>query len=152
MYPDVALEITLLNKLLGAVGTLVAGPHVDQEVLVEGVPPVELFTAVVALVDQAFLVTHAVVVEAILRQEALAAVVTQVGTALGMINFVVNTPIVGAVQNFIAHLTNKSLLALLTVRRGKMSPERLSRLELFVTNFTSVFEVLHNFTLFLFVL
>ncbi len=139
MYPDVALEVTLLNKLLGAVRTLVAGPHVDQEVLVEGVPSVELLAAVVALVDQALLVTHPMVVEAILRQEALATVVTQVGTTLRVINFVVNTPIVSAVQNFIAHLTNKPLLALLTVRRRKMSAERLSRLKLFVTNFTGVF-------------
>ena len=139
MYPDVALEVTLLNKLLGAVRTLVAGPHVDQEVLVEGVPSVELLAAVVALVDQALLVTHPMVVEAILRQEALATVVTQVGTTLRVINFVVNTPIVSAVQNFIAHLTNKTLLALLTVRRRKMSAERLSRLKLFVTNFTGVF-------------
>ena len=139
MYPDVALEVTLLDKLLGAVRTLVAGPHVDQEVLVEGVPSVELLAAVVALVDQALLVTHPMVVEAILRQEALATVVTQVGTTLRVINFVVNTPIVSAVQNFIAHLTNKTLLALLTVRRRKMSAERLSRLKLFVTNFTGVF-------------
>ena len=115
MYPDVALEVTFLDKLLGAVWTLVAGPHVDQEVLVEGVSSVELFAAVVALVDQALLVTHPVVVETILCQEALAAVVTQVRTALWVINFVVNTPIIGAVQNFIAHLANKPLLALLTV-------------------------------------
>ena len=97
------------------------------------------FAAVVALVDQALLVTHPVVVETILRQEALATVVTQVGTTLRVINFVVNTPIVSAVQYFIAHLTNKPLLALLTVRRRKMSAERLSRLKLFVTNFTGVF-------------
>ena len=152
MYPDVALEVALLNKLLGTVGALVPGAHVDQEVLVEGVSSVELLAAVVALVDHALLVAHPVVVEAVLCQEALAAVMTEIGTALGMINFIVNTPIVGAVQNLIAHFANESLLALLTVRRGKMSPERFSRQELFVANFTRMFRVLDNFALLLFVL
>lgn len=152
MYPDVALEVALLNKLLGTVGALVPGAHMDQKVLVEGVTSVELLSAVIALVDHALLVTHPVVVEAVLCQEALATVMTEIGTALWMVNFIVNTPIVGAVQNFIAHFANESFLALLTVRRGKMSPERLSRLELFVANFTSMFCVLHNFALLLFVL
>lgn len=152
MYPDVALEVALLNKLLGTVGALVPGAHMDQKVLVEGVTSVELLSAVIALVDHALLVTHPVVVETVLCQEALATVMTEIGTALGMVNFIVNTPIVGAVQNFIAHFANESFLALLTVRRGKMSPERLSRLELFVANFTSMFCVLHNFALLLFVL
>ena len=152
VYPDVALEVALLNKLLGTVGALVPGSHVDQEVLVEGVASVELLAAVVALVDHTLFVAHPMVVEAVLCQETLATVVTKIGTALGMINFIVNTPIVGAVQNFIAHFAHKSLLALFTVGRGEMSPKRLSRQELFVTNFTSMFCALHNFALLLFVL
>ena len=152
VYPDVALEIALLDKLLGTVRALVAGPHMDQQVLVEGVASVELLAAVVALVDQALLVTHPVVVEAVLGQEALPAIVTEVGTALRMIHFVVNTPIIGAVQHFIAHLAHKPLLALLAVRRGEMSPKRLPGQELFVTNFTGMFRILHYFTLLLFML
>ena len=152
MYPDVALEVALLDKLLGAVRALVAGPHMDQQVLVEGVASVELLAAVVALMDQALLVTHSVVVEAVLGQEALAAVVTEVGTALRMIHFVVDTPIIGAVQHFIANFAHEPLLALLAVRRGKMCPKRLPGQELFLANFTGMFRILHYFTLLLFML
>ena len=67
MYSDVSLEIALLDKLLGAVRTLVAGPYVDQKMLIEGVPSVELLPAVLTFVDHVLLVTHSVVVEAVLR-------------------------------------------------------------------------------------
>ena len=152
MYPDVALEIALLDKLLRTVRALVAGTNMDQQMLVEGVPSVELLTAVVALVDHALLVTHPVVVEAVLCQEALATVVTEIGTALRMIHFVVNTSFIGAVQNFIANFAHKPLLALLAVTRGEMSPKCLPGQELFMANFTGMFGILHYFTLLLFML
>ena len=133
-------------------GALVPGPHVDEEVLVEGVASVELLAAVVTLVDQTLLVTHPMVVEAVLGQEALATFLTEVRTALWVINLVVKATIVGAVKNFVAHFADKALLALLAVRCGEMSTERLPRLELFLANLTGMLGVLHNLILLLLVL
>jgi len=47
---NVALQVALLHKLLGAVRTLVPRTYMDQHVLVKAVPPVKLFSTVVALV------------------------------------------------------------------------------------------------------
>ena len=116
VYSDVSLEIALLDKLLGAVRTLVAGPYVDQKMLIEGVPSVELLPAVLTFVYHVLLMTHSVVVEAVLREESLSTVVTEVRVALWMIHFIMNTPLSCTVENLVANFTHKPLLAFLTVR------------------------------------
>ena len=62
VYSDVSLEIALLDKLLGAVRTLVAGPYVDQKMLIETVSPAELLAAMLTLVDLDIFMAQSVVV------------------------------------------------------------------------------------------
>merc|ERR550532_1113744 len=58
---NVALQVALLHKLLRAVGTLVPWTNVNQHVLIKAVPPVEFFSAIVALVLLLAFVGHPMV-------------------------------------------------------------------------------------------
>ena len=136
------LEITLLNELFGAVRTLVTGTDVYQEMFVEGVPPAELLATVLALVDLVVLMAHPVVVQTVLGHEPETADTAEVGIALRVIDFVVKTPLSGAVEHFVADFAEEALLALLIVRGGEVSLHCLPRVELSLTNLTLELDVL----------
>ena len=136
------LKITLLHELFGAVRTLVTGTDVYQEMFVEGVSPAELLAAVLALVDLVILVAHPVVVQTVLGHEPEAADTAEVGIALRVIDFVVKTPLSGAVEHFVADFAEEALLTLLAVRGGEVSLHCLPRVELSLTHLTLELDVL----------
>lgn len=88
------------------------------------------------------LVTHSVIVETVLGEETLATEAAQVRIGLWMVNFVMETSIIGTVQHFVAHLANKTLLALLIVRSGVMSLECFPGVKLPMAHLTRIFGVL----------
>ena len=123
--PNVSLQVALLHKLLWAVGTLVPWTNVDQHVLIKAVPPVEFFSAIVALVLLLAFVTHPMVVKARLGDESQTADGANVRIGIWMVDLVVKTPCVGSFQNLVANLADETLLRLVRVTRGEVGLQRL---------------------------
>ena len=61
---------------------------------------------------------------------------------LRVINLVVKTSVSSAVQHFVAEFANKSFLALFIMRGREMSLESFPRVELSITDFTLVLDIL----------
>ena len=135
---NVALQVALLHKLLGAVRTLVPWTYMDQHVLVKAVPPVKLFSTVVALVLLLAFVAHPVVVKAGFGDKSQTADRTNVWVGIGMVNLVVKTPCIGSFQNLIAHLANEPLLSLVRVACRKVGLQRLSAGKFLLAHVASV--------------
>ena len=135
---NVPLQVALLHKLLGAVRALVPWTYMDQHVLVKAVPPVKLFSTVVALVLLLAFVAHPMVVKAGLGYKSRTADRTNVGIGIGMVNLVVKTPCIGSFQNLVAHLANESLLSLVRVAGRKVGLQRLSAGKFLLAHVASV--------------
>ena len=136
--PDMPLQVTLLDKLLGTVWTLVPWTNVDQHVLVEAVPAVKFLPTVVTLVLFFALVTHPVVVEAGLGDKRQAADRTNVGVGVGVVHLVVKTPSVGRFQNLVANLAYEPLLCLVRVTSREVGLQGLSAGKLLLAHFARV--------------
>ena len=135
---NVSLQVALLHKLLGAVRTLVPWTNVDQHVLVKAVPPVKLFSTIVALVLLLAFVAHPMVVKAGFGDKSQTAERTNIGVGIWVIDLVVKTPCIRSFQNLIAHLANEALLSLVRVAGRKVGLQRLSTGKFLLAHVASV--------------
>ena len=70
MYPQMSLQVTFLDKLLGTISTLVTWTHMNQQVFIERVSPAELLSTMLTFQCFVCFVTHSVIVQAVLGHEA----------------------------------------------------------------------------------
>ena len=97
---------------------LVSGTHVYQQMFIERISSVKLFTTVLTFVCfVVFMMNNSVIVKTVFGDKPLTTDTAQEWIAVWMINLVMKSSVTGSFQNLIANFTLKSFPTLFTVRK-----------------------------------